>query len=150
MGPLKQLSCGVDAHFGWKGGRPCAVNKYVTERSEETHENRNDEIGDRVGRPGAKARPQETSVPMPSFPRVSMPFRMRKWIHVEPGEYDQVFFEVTKKMTRLLRHDLSLLGGLGAVEFKSLAPIFASKFAFPPLLDCFLACVILLLDCRLV
>ena len=55
---------------------------------------------------------------------------MREWIDVEPGEYDQNSFEVSKKMTRLLRRDPSVLREEdGAVEFKILAPMFASKFA---------------------
>ena len=42
---------------------------------------------------------------MPSFPRVTTPFHIRKWIDVEPGDYDQSCGEVSKKMIRLLRHD---------------------------------------------
>ena len=109
------------------------LNKYVPEMSEETQENRNDDIGDSAWRLGAKERPKQTSMPMPSFPRVTIPFRMRKWIDVEPGEYDQSSSEVSKKMIRLLRHDPSVLREEdGAVEFKILAPIFASKFASSP------------------
>ena len=37
-----------------------------------------------------------------------IPFRMRKWIDVEPGDYDRHSFEVSKKMIRLLRHDRSV------------------------------------------
>ena len=43
------------------------LNKYVTEMSEETQENHNDENGDGAGRPAAKARPKQTSMPMQSF-----------------------------------------------------------------------------------
>ena len=106
------------------------INKYVTEMSEETQENRNDEVGDSAWRLAAKARPKQTSMPMPSFPRVTIPFRMRKWIDVEPGEYDQSSFEVSKKMIRLHRHDPTVLREEdGAVEFRILAPMFRSEFA---------------------
>ena len=109
------------------------LNKYVTEMSKEVQENRNDEIGDSAGRFAAKARPKQTSMPMPSFPRVTIPFRMRKWIDVEPGEYDQSSCKVSKKMTRLLRHDPSVLREEDrAVEFKIMAPMFASTFASSP------------------
>ena len=106
------------------------LNNCVPEMSEETHENRNVDIGDSACRPAVKARPKQTSMPMPSFQRVTIRFRMRKWIDVEPGEYDQSFSEVSKKMIRLLRHDPPVPREEdGAVEFKILAPIFASKFA---------------------
>ena len=94
--------------------------KYVTDMSEETQENRNDEIGDSAGRLAAKARPKQRSMPMPSFPRVTIPFRVRKWIDVEPGEYDQSSLEVSKRTTRLLRHDPSAVREEdGAVEIKN-------------------------------
>ena len=68
------------------------VNIYVTDMSGETQENRNDEIGDSAGRLAVKARPKQTSMPMPSFPRVTVPYHMCECIDVEPGEYDQSFF----------------------------------------------------------
>ena len=40
------------------------LNTHVTEMSEETQENRNDEIGDSAGRPAAEVRLKETSMPM--------------------------------------------------------------------------------------
>ena len=50
------------------------------------------------------------------------------WIDVEPGEYDQSCFEVSKKMTKLFRHDRSVLRGEdGAVEFEILTPMFSSR-----------------------
>ena len=89
--------------------------------SEEIQENRNNEIGGSAGRLAAKARPQQKSLSMSSFPRVTILFRMREWIGVEPGEYDQNSFEVLKKMTRLLQHDPSVLREEdGAVEIKIL------------------------------
>ena len=91
------------------------LNKYVTEMSEEMNENRDDESGTCAVRLAAKAGPKPTS--------------LREWVDVEPGEYDQHSFEVSKKMTRLLRHDPSVLREEdGAVEFKILAPMFASQF----------------------
>ena len=47
------------------------LNEYVSEMSEETKDIRNDEIGDSAPRPAAKARPKQTSMPIPSFPRVT-------------------------------------------------------------------------------
>ena len=85
------------------------LSEYVTEMSEETKDNRNDEIGD------------------------SRQFHTRKWIDVEPGEYDQSSFEVSKKMARLLQHDPSVLREEdGAAELKILATMLAPKFASSP------------------
>ena len=51
----------------------------------------------------------------------------------KPGEYDRHSFEASKKMIRLLRHDRSVLREEdGAVDFKILAPIFASQFESSP------------------
>ena len=103
------------------------LNKYETEMSEEIQENRNDEIGDSAGRFAAKARPKHASIPTPSFPRATIPFHMRKWIDVEPRDYDQSSFEVSKKMITLLQHDPSVLREKdGAVEFRILASMFHS------------------------
>ena len=60
------------------------LNKYETEMSEEIQENRNDKSGASAARPAAKARPKQTSLPMSSSPRVTIPYHMRKWIDVEP------------------------------------------------------------------
>ena len=73
------------------------LNTYVTEMSEETQENRDDEIGDSAGRLAAKARPKHTSMPMPSFPRGTIPFHIRKWIDVEPGEHDQALLKFRRE-----------------------------------------------------
>ena len=94
------------------------LNKYVTEMSQEKKENRNDESGASAAIPAAKARPKQSSLPMSSFLRVTIPFHMR--------EYDQHSFDVSKKMTKLLRHDRSVFRKEdGAVEFNILAPMFA-------------------------
>ena len=50
-------------------------------------------------RPAAQARPKQASSPMSSSPTVEIPYHMRVWIDVEPGEYDKHSFEVSKKMT---------------------------------------------------
>ena len=77
------------------------VNKYVTEASEEipvaSVENRG------TGKLVAKAKPR----PKPTLPLtlVSIPYRERKWIDVDPGKYSQGCFEVSKFMISLLRHD---------------------------------------------
>ena len=55
------------------------------------------------------------------------------WMDVEPGEYDQNSLEVSKKMTRLLRHDPYVLRKEdGAVDFRILAQMFRSEFASSP------------------
>ena len=85
---------------------------------EEIQENRNGEIGASTGRGAAKSRPKQTSLQMSSSLRAKIPFIMREWVDVEPGEYDQHSFDVSKKMNRALRHDLLDLGEEdGAVEF---------------------------------
>ena len=71
----------------------------VTEMSEETQENRNDGIGHSAGRLAVKARPKQTSMPMSSSPTVTIPYHLREWIDVEPGEYAQSCFDVSKRMT---------------------------------------------------
>ena len=101
--------------------------------SEEKQENRDDASGSRAGKPAAKARPKQTSLPMSSSLRVKMPINMREWIDVEPRQYDQHSFDVAKKMNILLRHDLpDLREEDGAIEFKILAPMFLSQFESSP------------------
>ena len=105
------------------------LNKYVTQMSEEQQENRDDASGARTVKPAAKARPK----PMSSSLRIKIPFNMREWIDVEPGEYDQHSFDVVKKMNRSLRHDFpDLRAEDGAVEFKIMAPMFVTQFESSP------------------
>ena len=100
-------------------------NKYVTETSEEARENHIDDIGECTGKPFAKARPKQTSMPTTSSPAVTLPYHLREWIDVEPGKYDKICFEVSEKMIRFLRHDPSVLREEdGAVEIRILAPMF--------------------------
>ena len=85
------------------------TNKYVMEMSEETQENHTDDTGDSTGKLVSKARLKQTSLPMSSSPTVTLPYHLRECIGVEPGKYDESCFEVSKKMTRLLRHDPTVL-----------------------------------------
>ena len=96
------------------------IKKYVKEMTEETQVDHIDYIGDSTGKFLAKARPEQTSIPTTSSPTVTLPYLLRDWIDVEPGQYDKSCFEVSKKMIRLLRHDLSVLREEdGAVMFRS-------------------------------
>ena len=99
-------------------------NKYVTEMSEETHIK---SIGGKsTGKLVAKARPQQTS--NSTLCPVSVPSMNRKWIDVEPRTFDQNCLEVSKLMTRLLRHDDSVnRENDGAVKFADLASRFRSR-----------------------
>ena len=97
--------------------------------SEEIQENRDDGSGACAGRPAAKARPKQASSPISSSPTIKIPYHLRVWIDVEPREYDEHSFEVSKTMTKLLRHDRSVVREKdGAIEFKILTPMFASQF----------------------
>ena len=105
------------------------INKYVTEMTEETHEDHIDDIGNRTRKLVAKTGPKQTSIPATSSPTITLPYHQREWIDVEPGPYDKSCFEVSKKMIRLLRRDLSVLREEdGADEFRILTPIFRSEF----------------------
>ena len=103
------------------------LNKYITELSEAVQENRDDESGASRGDLLLSKTEANIIADVSSSPRVEIPFNMREWIDVEPGEYDQHSFEIPKKMTKLLRHDRSVFREEdGAVEFKIIAPMFAS------------------------
>ena len=78
-------------------------------------------------KPVAKATPR----PKPTFTLtlVSMLYRQRKWIDVDPGKFSQSCFEVWKFMIRLLRHDESVRReDDGAVRFDDLEEKFKAKF----------------------
>ena len=101
------------------------INKYVTETSEEilvaSVENRG------TGKLVVKAEPR----PKPIVPLslVSIPYRERKWTDVDPAKFSQVYFEVSKFMIRLLRHDDTLRREHdGAVRFDDLTELFKSRF----------------------
>ena len=53
-------------------------------------------------RPKAKAKPQRRE-PAGSSPRI-VPIERRNWIDIEPGKYSFSEYEVSKKVTFLLRH----------------------------------------------
>ena len=108
-------------------------NKNVTEMSEETQENHIDDIGDSTGKPVAKVRPKQTPRPTSSFPTTTLPYHQRQWIDVEAGKFEKSSIEVSKRMTRLLRHDQTVLREKdGAVEFRILASMFLPKFTSSP------------------
>ena len=85
------------------------VDKYVTE-SKLTKEEE-----DRAsGKPIAKARPRQK--PTVTMTSVSIPVRERKWIDIETQRsHDQKCHEVSKAITRLLRHDTTVPGGIDGV-----------------------------------
>ena len=61
---------------------------------------------------------------------MSIPYRERKWIDVDPGKFCQGCFEVSKFMIRLLRHDDTVhREDDGAVRFHDQAELFKSRFA---------------------
>ena len=57
----------------------------------------------RYGEPVAKAKPRPK--PTLTFTLVSFPYSERQWIDVDPGKFSQGWFEVSKFMIRLSRHD---------------------------------------------
>ena len=102
------------------------INKDVTETSEEIPAA---SAGDRgTGKFVAKAGPRPASTITMSL--VSVPYRERKWIDIEPGKFSYGCFEVSKFMIRLLRHDGSVhREDEGAVRIDDLAEMFKSRFA---------------------
>ena len=102
------------------------INKYVTETSEEIPVA---SVGSRsTGKLVAKGKPRQTS--NLTMSPVSIPYRERKWIDIEPGKFTQGCFEVSKFMIRLLRHDGTVhREDDGAVRFDDLAELFKSRFA---------------------
>ena len=85
------------------------INKYVTEMSEETQENQIDDYGDSTGKLVAKVRPKQTPSSTSSSPTITLPYHQRQWIDIEPGKFGKNPIEVSKQMTRLLRHGQTVL-----------------------------------------
>ena len=77
------------------------INKYVTETSVEIPVASVEKGG--TGKLVAKAKPRPK--PTLTLTPVSIPYHERKWMDVDPGKFSQGCFEVSKFMTRLLRHD---------------------------------------------
>ena len=101
------------------------INKYVTETSEEILVASVENRGTR--KLVAKAKPPPKPTKMLSL--VSIPYRERKRIDVEPGKFSQGCFEVSKFMIRLLPHDDTVhREDDGAVSFDDLAEKCESKF----------------------
>ena len=100
------------------------INKYVAETSEEIHI---ESVGEKsTGKLVAKARPRQTS--NLTLSPVSIPYRERKWIDMEPGRFDKSCPEVLTLMIRLLRHDDSIYRQEdGEARFEDLASTFRSR-----------------------
>ena len=100
------------------------INKYVTETSEEISVGNVENWG--TGKLVAKARPRQT--PTLTLSLVSIPYRERKWIDIEPGHLVKVVLKC-KNIIRLLRHDESVHWEEDrAVRFDDLTSIFTSEF----------------------
>ena len=101
------------------------INKYVTEMTEEPQDDHIDYVGEKKGKLVAKAGPKQTSIRTASSSTTTFPHHQCVWIDVVPDPYDKSCFEVSQKMIRFLRHDLSVLREEdGAVEFRISAPMF--------------------------
>ena len=81
-----------------------------------------------TGKPAAKARPRQVSVPSSSSSSTSIPIHSRKWIDVEPGEQHARSYPIAKKMNTLLRHEPIPRDEDGAIEFRRLKLEFKSHF----------------------
>ena len=79
------------------------VEKYVTGTTETIE----DEEHGALGKPIAKARPRVKSVI--TLTPVSVALHERKWMDINPGDYDHACYVVSKAMARLLRHNQTLL-----------------------------------------
>ena len=98
------------------------VEKYVTRTTETTE----DEEHGASGKPIAKARPRMKSTI--TLTPVSVALHERKWMDINPGDYDHACYVVSKAMTRLLRHDQTLPRETdGAVKFDDLIEEFKKK-----------------------
>ena len=81
------------------------INKYVTETSEEIP-TENVDLFISTGKLVAKAKPRPKPVVDLSFN--SVPINERKWIDIDTQPFDHSCFEVSKFMTRTLRHEASV------------------------------------------
>ena len=92
------------------------INKYVTETSEEIP-TENVEAVINTGKPEAKAKHKPRSVVNSN---VNVPILERKWTDIGPQPFDHSCFQVSKFMTRTLRHDSIPRDEDGAVRFDDL------------------------------
>ena len=98
------------------------VEKYVTGTTETIE----DEEHGALGKPIAKARPRMKSTI--TLTPVSVALHERKWMDINPGDYDHACYVVSKAMTRLLRHDQTLPRETdGAVKFDGIIEEFKKK-----------------------
>ena len=92
--------------------------------------------GASAGRPVARLRPkQKSSRTSSSGPqsRTEIPFHERKWIDVEPEEYNEHSFSVAMKMNKLHRHKFPHLREKTELSpSKNFAPMFVSQFESSP------------------
>ena len=111
------------------------MNKYVMEMTKIVPSPR---TTDRActGEPVARFRPNQTSLKSSSSRskvKTDKPIHARKWIDVEPGEYDTYSYDDSKKMIQLLRDELPQRREEdGAIAFKFLAQMFVSQFESSP------------------
>ena len=91
------------------------IDGYVTESMPSAREE-----DTALGKPIAKARPRQK--PTVTLTSVSIPVLERKWIDVETQRsHDQKCYEVSKVVTRLLRHDESVPQGIdGAIHYNDI------------------------------
>ena len=103
------------------------VNKYVTETSEEIPtENVDLFISTRKLVAKAKPRPK----PLVNVSSTPVPINVRTWIDIGTQPFDHICFEVSKFMTRALRHEASIPREIGgAVKFDDLIEKLKIKFA---------------------
>ena len=106
--------CFEDNTFSWVRIVNC-VDTYVTESMLTKKE---EDIAS--GNPIAKARPRQK--PKGTLTSVSIPVLEREWINIETQRsHDHKCYEVSKAMTRLLRHDQSVFGGSdGAIHYSGI------------------------------
>ena len=115
-----QGRCGVDRIF--ISSQNCFLGSYRERFLAAIVENRG------TGKPVAKAKPRPTRTL--TLSPVSIPYRERNWVDIEPGKYSQGCNEVSKLMIRSLRHEETIhREDDGAVRFDVLAELFKSRFA---------------------
>ena len=104
-----------------------SIDKYVTEMSEEIP-SENVVSSFSTVKPVAKAKPKPRTVVNSN---VNVPIPERKLIDIGPQPFDRCCFEVSKFMTRTLRHDASILREEdGAVRFDDLINKLKEEFGY--------------------